>query len=50
MQHVIERKLSPEQIFNMDETGFAQKGRARKLLLCVDQKMCGQNPLKLPFI
>ena len=32
MKNVIERKASPDQAFNMDETGFYQKSRNTKLI------------------
>ena len=32
LKHVLERKISPERIFNMDETGFAQKNKSKKVV------------------
>ena len=31
MKHVIERKLTPDRTFNIDETGFAQKSKSKRL-------------------
>jgi hypothetical protein len=30
MKHVIERKMTGDRIFNMDETGLAQKSKSKK--------------------
>ena len=32
MKHVMERKLTPGPIFNMDETGFAQMSKSNKVI------------------
>ena len=32
LQHTIERKLTPDRLWNMDETGFAQKQKSRKVI------------------
>jgi hypothetical protein len=32
MKHVIERKVTSDRIFNMDETGFAQKTKSKKVI------------------
>ena len=32
LQHTIERRLTPDRLWNMDETGFSQKQKSRKVI------------------
>ena len=36
--HVVERKLLPSQIFNMDETGFLQNSKAKQVIVVSGSK------------
>jgi len=38
MKHVIERKATPDQVFNMDETGFGQIRKSKKVIAVAGSK------------
>ncbi|OQR96207.1 hypothetical protein ACHHYP_16594 [Achlya hypogyna] len=48
-QHVIERKLSADRIFNMDETGYSQSSKSRKVVAVSGSRNVWGHVMEMSF-
>jgi len=49
VKHIVERKLSTDRVFNMDETGFAQKSKCKKVIAVHGSKNVWSKSVEASF-